>query len=859
MQGCSNKKNTFAHRTYHNITARYNGYYYACEAIKDGVFKLEGAHKDDYTRVLPVYKLGAEQDAKTIYPEMDRAFKKASNVINRHSIKIKDTEFVKWIDDNYLAIGISHYYKRDFFAASEVFEYIVRQYKKEEIRYDAIVWLIRTYNENAIVSQAQMLIDLVDNDKKFPKRLRGDLDLAIGDFYIKREDYPNAAKYLDKALQNVKKKKTKVRVNYILAQLYQKTGDDRKALARYSTVLKLSPDHEMAFQAKINQAKSFSGESKGKKGIKAQLVKMSKEKKNEEYFDQIFYALGEISMKEKDEPQAIRYVNKSIEYSKDNQKQKALSYLFLGDIYFSKPDYKYAQAYYDSCASILPQNYFDYARIIEKKDILTSLISNLTVIAREDSLQRVALMSEADRDVFLDKMIEKLVKAEEKRIKDEKERLERLESANRSGGPVGQQGAADGGNQGGSGTDWYFYNRTAVSFGFNEFRKKWGDRKLEDNWRRSSKEATNMFTGDENESGGDEVNPVSPEGQASIFEAIREKSQYLIDLPLTEEKMAESKEKIVEAYYNAGAIYKEQLSDNKNAIRTFEEFVERYPDNKYNAKSYYQLYRCNLALPNEPRAEYYKAMIFSKFPNSEYAKIIKNPSSAKSTTAARDEIEAFYVATYEKYLRGEFGGVMVNCLEAEDKYANSAYSAKFEYLKALVIGKTQGIVAFEDALRQIIALYPNDPVKAKAEEMLEYIENAKPQSGSEELASKYAYDKEALHNCIMIVDSKVDVTELKIAISDFNTTFFSLEDLNITNLPYSPEKQMIVVAGLKNAEKAMVYFNAIKEDASVRVKAGNAPPLFFAISAANYPAFFKDKDIEGYEKFFNVKYLKKNK
>ncbi|MBA3901996.1 MAG: hypothetical protein H0X62_17625, partial [Bacteroidetes bacterium] len=649
FQGCSTKKKTLPHRTFHNITARYNGYFYACEAIKDGVAKLERAHKDDYTRVLPVYKLGTESDAKGIYEDMDRAFKKSSLVISRHSIRIRDTEYVKWIDDNYLAIGISHYYKRDYFAAAEIFDYIIKQYKKEEIRYDAMMWLIRTYNENAIVSQAQMLIDMVDNDKKFPKRIRGQLDMAIADFYLKREDYPMTAKYLEKALLNTKKKKLKVRINFMLAQLYQRTGEDRKALAKLTQVLKLKPDHEMAFQAKISQARSFSGDSKGKKGIKAQLVKMSKEIKYEEYFDQIYYALGEIAMKEEDEPKAIKYMNKSIATSMENQQQKALSYLFLGEVYFKKPEYKYAQAYYDSCATILPNTYVDYTEIMERKEVLTDLISNLVTISREDSLQRIALMSEPERDSFLDNMIEGLVKAEEKRIKEEKERAERAESQSMmaGGGPGGA--GSEGGNAGGSGKDWYFYNRTMVAMGFNDFRKKWGDRKLEDHWRRSTKES---IMDDNFDEGGDkeELNPLTEEGQKDIFDAIRDKEQYLAKLPLTAELMQESNEMLIEAYYNAGAIYKELLFDNKSAILTFEEYVKRFPEGKHIAKTYYQLYRCNVALPDEPKAEHYKNLLFSNFPNSEYVKIIKNPSSAKTTTAEKDEIEAFYVDTYQKYL-----------------------------------------------------------------------------------------------------------------------------------------------------------------------------------------------------------------
>ncbi|MBA3901029.1 MAG: hypothetical protein H0X62_12615 [Bacteroidetes bacterium] len=199
---------------------------------------------------------------------------------------------------------------------------------------------------------------------------------------------------------------------------------------------------------------------------------------------------------------------------------------------------------------------------------------------------------------------------------------------------------------------------------------------------------------------------------------------------------------------------------------------------------------------------------------------------------------------------------MINCFTAEEEYANSPYSPKFEYLKTLVIGRTQGIVAFEDALKQIIALYPNDPVKGKAEEMLEYINDQKPEPVQEGPPSKYKFVKEDPHKCIIIVDKTVDMTELKITVSNFNSTYFSTEDLNITNLPLTQEKQMVVIAGIKNQAKSMAYYNAIKDDPQVIMKSG-AQPTPFAISADNYLVFFKDKDIEEYESFFNSKYVKK--
>jgi tetratricopeptide (TPR) repeat protein len=850
MTGCSTKKNTLVNRNFHNLTARYNGYFHAKEAIKEGVVKLEASHLDDYSRILPIYKLSDDKAAKSIYPEMDKAFKKASLVIQRHSMMIRGTEYVKWIDDNYLAIGISHYYKRDYFAAIEVFDYILKQYKKSEIKYDAMTWLIRTYNEAGIVSKAQMLIDMLDNDKKFPKRIRPDLDLAIADFYLKKEDYSMSAKYIEKAIPNLKKKKVKTRMYFILAQLYQKTGVSRKALTCFAEVIRMNPSYEMAFQAKIAQAKSFDASASTKKDIKAQLTKMLKDQKNKEYYDQIYYALAEIAVKEKNQEQAIKYLNLSLTSSIDNQRQKALTYLLLADIYFIQPQYAEAQAYYDSCATVLPESYPDYQAIMTKRENLTALIGNLTTIAREDSLQRIAQMNELDREKFIDKLIDKLIKAEEKKKADEEAML-----ASISNQPLIQNNTNDPGTSAGqAGGAWYFYNQSAMSFGFAEFRKKWGDRKLEDHWRRSVKNMTNFSNFDDEEDNPAEATVVA-KNSTNPFEALKNKDNYLKDLPLTDSLIKISNEKIIDAYFNAGSIYKEQLNDGQNAIKILEEFVGRFPSSKHLLPSYYQLYRCNLAIENQKRADYYKNILLTRYPNSEYSKIILNPDLAKSTTASKSEIESFYQETYDKYLVGEFSTVLNNCLKADTSYSKSAYSGRFSLLKALVIGRTQGINAYESALKEITILYPTDPIKDKAEEILAHIQKIKPQE-TDTVPSKFNLDNLAEHNCIMIVPKSTNLNDLKIAISDFNTLFFSTSQLKITNLLFDDNSQLVVISGFADKAKSMNYYSAIKENGDVLKNTGGSPQ-FYAISLSNFNVFYTDRIISEYKNFFEKAYLGK--
>ena len=881
LSGCSTKKKTFVHRTWHNINGKYNAFFYAKESIKEGEGILEKAHIEDYRRPLPVYQLADEKAAKSIYPQMDKAYQKSSKVITRHSIFIKGQEYCKWIDENYMCIGQSHYYKRDYFAAIEVFVYVAKQYKKSETRYDAWIWLLRSYNEAGIVSKALTLIEQLEGDKKFPKKYKIDYYAAVADFYMKREDYSNAIKYLEKATKldheaiNIKQPKTltkeaatlynyrshkklRTRLTYILAQLYEKDGEESKASQHYAKVIKMHPPYEMEFQAKIHQALSFRGDAKN---IKKTLKKMLKDTRNKDYFDQIYYALAEISLKENDVPQAIEYLKLSLENNTNNINQKVLSYLKLADTHFSVPDYELASAYYDSTAAVLPKDFPDYELIMNKKNSLNSLVKNLKIIAYEDSVQRVAKMDEKERNKFLDKIIDKLMKEEEEKKKEKKGNA----SASQGFGPANPgnnlPGSTD--DKGGTGSNWYFNNPGTVSYGIAEFTKKWGDRKLEDNWRRSKKDEATADNPDvenpENLENSDYVAKEDSIANAAEKE-IKNRDKYLKNLPLSDEKMKQSNDTIIEAYYTVASIYKENLQDHKNAIKTFEKLIERYPENKYLLPSYYQLYRTNLEIKNEERANYYKNILLDKYPDSEYSKIIRNPNHNRETQASKDEIENFYAATYENYLDRNYNAVLTNCTKAEEIYAKSAYSAKFELLKAFAVGGTTGLSAYKGSLKEVIVKYPTDPVKTKAEEILSILDGTKiidqKPDTTKEKPSIYKLNKDTLHNCIIFVSKKVNITELKIAISDFNATYFSNNQYDIKSL-FLDTVQVVVVERFENSDKAMKYFDVITYDQNIMEKSG-INPKFFTITDENYVLLFQEKNIENYKKFFEKKYLNIN-
>ena len=401
VTACSTKKNTFTRRAYHNLTAHYNAYWNGNESLKDGISELRKSARDNYTSVLPVYNFGTQSNAQAINPNMDRAIEKASKVIQRHSMVFDKKEHVRWVIYSYMLIGKANFYKQDYNAARRAFEYVSRQYSDEPVKYEAMLWMGRTYKQLKQYDKAITTYDLISSEsvgQLLPWIVRKDLPLAYADMFIAQGKYGQAREFLEKAIPLNSNGKLRTRINFILGQIYQKEGKDNRSGEYYTKVIKGSASFEMAFNARINLARVYNANSGDKRLIVKELEKMLRDAKNKDFNDQIYFALAEIALKDKNDTLEVQYLRKSVASSVSNDYQKSTSSLRLADKYFKRPDYRLAQAYYDSAMMFLPKDFPDYEKIAEKTDILTRLVINLQTIHVQDSLQNLAGMPEAERN-----------------------------------------------------------------------------------------------------------------------------------------------------------------------------------------------------------------------------------------------------------------------------------------------------------------------------------------------------------------------------------------------------------------------------------------------------------------------------
>ncbi|HKR03766.1 MAG TPA: hypothetical protein VJY62_03955 [Bacteroidia bacterium] len=865
---CSTQKNRFLNRNYHRLTGRDNFYFNAREMVKEGTKTLAASHVDQYDRLLKIFQYADDEKAKAIVPDMDEAIKKTSIVIQRHSMVFNGEETNRWVRESYLLVARAQFLKHDYWSAIETYQFVASSYNNKPIRFDALLGLTQTYLQLGKTPDAEYLLDFMKNDKEFPwKKKRGEYYAIAADYDMQKENYEKAAQELKSAIASTKKKQDRIRYTFILAQLYQKTNACDSAYPLYNKVIKKNAPYEMEFNARINRARCFDINS-GSKEIKEQLTKMLKDEKNKDFLDQIYYALATIAEKENEEPKAIDYLKLSVAASTVNTNQKALSYLELAEIYFKRPDYRNAQVYYDSTVAFLSQDHPDYYKSVNKKTSLSKLVRNLDIIAAEDSILHLASLSPAEQQAAVDKIIAKEVEEQEaiKREEELQKELEREAQENPQNQLLQNQGPKS--NFTPTGGGWYFYNPSAISFGLNEFLKKWGNRKNEDNWRRSSKELGITENSEETEEN-DSTELLAAAMRDSLMAMSNEKRKeaYLKAIPATEESIKLSNDKIIEAYYNAGLIYKEQLDNPKEAAADFEELLKKYPENKYLLATYYNLYRSYLSVKDSAKADYYKNILLDKYPDSEYSKIIMNPNYFKENQKKTAILQVFYENTYRAYQNGQYAAVIERKETADSLFPPNVLTPKFEYLKALAIGRTRP-AEFEASLKYVIGKFPKDSVSILAQEILDYINKgsgkevkqdsvkAAPEPVKEpEIA--YVYKQDTIHYVMIVFpNGMVNANELKVKISDFNNQYFSTSEYDISNAFLGNESQFILIKSFDADEDALEYYAALLENESVFDGIPISVLTRFVITPSNMLLMMGSKDVGKYDSFFKKNYLK---
>ncbi|MCX6257041.1 MAG: tetratricopeptide repeat protein [Bacteroidia bacterium] len=874
IAGCSAEKNTFTSREYQNLISHYNVYFNANESLKNGLKKITAQHTDNYTKILKPFIYGEDKLAKMVVPDMDKTIKKCSKLIKLHSITAKPKrkkgrltksqkefynkkEYNNWVDDAYLLMGKAHFYKHDYATAQQTFEYLIKEYNDQEIKYDGYIWLARTANEQKKYGDARTYLDRLESDKRFPSKMRGEFEIVFADHFLKQGNYDEAVPRLINAIKYTRKRADRARYKFILAQVYQLKGDNIKATEMYGEVIKMNPYYEMTFNARINRANTYNAGDPSGSEIKKELAKMLKDDKNIDYQDQIYYALGNIAMKEGNEDKALEYYKLSAKASLSNIYQKSRTFLSLADIFYNHRDYRNSQVYYDSTMLFLENDYPGYDLLSQKSKSLNNLVENLNIISREDSLQKVAKMKPEERNKLIDKIIEK-VKEDERKAKEAERQAMMSSSLFKQNQREGRMGSATAGK-------WYFYNPTAMSFGQSEFVKVWGKRKLEDNWRRKNK---NVVMPEELSDKSEEENDSIAKMKKKLSDN-KSREYYLVNLPLTDSLMAQSTQKIINAYFNGGEIFKTEIEDYTQSAKMFKDLNDRFPENKFVLYSYYNLYDLGRISEKKDMENMYRELIISKYPDSKFAKMFTNPNYLKEFETEQEQAKSLYTETYSYYTKKNYQTVITKCTQAETQFKETDIMPKFKYMKALAYGESGHQDDMVKMLNDIIKNYPKSEVKPPASNILammnkdnknantdksvtEQHADSVPASNEEKI---YKYEEKTSYFYVVVLKAKgLDANRLKYNLTNFNIDKYPSGDFSVTAVLLNNDYQLIIVKTLESKNQGMNYYDNILHFKDEIFK--DYPDYkHFMISSSNYAVLYKDQDIDKYLKYFRKHYL----
>jgi len=861
---CSVEKNTSTSRFYQGMTARYNIYFNGYESFKAGLVKISRGYQDDYAELLKVFEYSEPSTASLCSSDMERAIQKASKLISLKSITAKPEnkdpgqvsgkdkallekkEYNKWVDDSYLLIGKARFYKHEYNEATSLFNYCITDADDPLIKTEAVIWLARIFNETANYSESMKLLSSIDINAGDAKLLLPMYYTTMADLFIKQKKYSDAIDPMLKSIETVSGKRTKYRLTYLLAQLYEKSGNGALATSYYRKVVKMNPPYDVEFNARINIAGVFDINSGDPKEITHELEKMLNDSKNKDYQDQIYFALGNISMKEGREAEALDYFRKSAIAKSMNQNQKGRSYLALAGYYLKRPDYIKAGTYYDSAVYFLDQKYPDYLAIRTKSQSLNALVSQLTIIQREDSLQKVARMSETDRNAVITNIIAQITKDQREGLNSSNDRYnlgQYYENERRFQGNIDQEGK------------WYFYNQTALTFGRTEFRKRWGDRKLEDNWRRSNKTRVSNSQNSNNPN-----EPAQNRADTSAAENdIKKPKFYLKNLPLNDSLMNISNEKIANAMLNAGKAFSERVSDAGKATETFETLISRFPSSDLIPETLYTLYRVNKE-GNNAKSETYRQRLLQKYPDNEFAKILSDPGYYEKKMADLKMAEKIYDDAYISYTGENFINAITICDDGLKKYPQDQLAPKFLLLRAFSVGRTGDERTFRDELNNLIKVWPETAESKKASEVLSYLNQKTPELKVEEdkkiAIEIFTADSTTNHVFALIInDLAFNVNQASFDVISYNIDNFTNKNFKTEATKIENKFILITVSGFSGFAQAIDYYNDFKSEKVIRNTAG-AKMMTFIISDDNLKVLKNDKNPDRYLLFFKEKYLK---
>ena len=894
--GCSTEKNTPQSRWWHSFTARYNTYYNGTVAYIDGSLEKENGHKDNFTEMIPLYTVGKPESRSLGEGNFDRAIEKCQKAIKLHSIKRrpkwtksrkKTEKDIEWLNRKeynpflwkaWLLMGRAQFMKGAFDEAASTFAYMSRLYATQPAIYGrARAWLAKCYIEQDWLYDAEDVMTKMRRDS-IHWRARKEWDYTYADYYIHTGQYAEAIPYLRKVIKHEMRRKQRARQWYLMGQLEAALGHEEKAYKAYKRVLRLSPPYELAFNARIAMTEVMAGRKSGK--MIKKLKRMARSDNNKEYLDQVYYAIGNIYLNQKDTLNAISAYEQGNIKSTRNGIEKGVLLLKLGDLYWEREDYSNARRCYGEAIGLLEKERDDYEQLSDRSKVLDELVPYTDAVHLQDSLQALAKMPEAERNEAIDRVIEAL-KKKEKEERDAQAEAEAQQYLAEQGGLGNNmaQNKTQTGMTDSKGT-WYFYNPTAVSQGKATFQKLWGRRENVDDWQRVNKTVVAQATPFEELTDEQRDSIAAVEAmQDSIENAMdsahndpHKREYYLKQIPFTLEQVAESNKIIEDGLFHSGVIFKDKLDNLALSEKTLRRLTDNYKDYENMDEAYYHLFLLYSRRKEKSLADTYLNLLKRDFPESEWTVLLSDPNYEANARFGVHIEDSLYAATYNAFKADRFDEVSANTALSAERFPLGANRDKFIFiggLSKLNSGDSDGCLV---DMQELISKYPESDVGEMAGMIINGVKAGRPLYGgkfdisdiwerrtvvlndSDSIAARtFVAERNTPFSFLLVYQpDSVDGNKLLFELARFNFTNFIVRNFDITTDEQGGLQRMIV-GGFLSYDEALQYARQLYGNAGIARMAAKARAII--ISDANLELLGTQYSYNDYDKFYEQHFV----
>ena len=897
ITSCSTKKNTASTRWWHSFNARYNTYFNGSQAFIEGSLEKENGNHDDHTQLIPLYTV-TNKNSKTLGSgQFDRAIEKSEKTIHQHSIKArpvwnksrrKTQKDIEWLNRReynpflwhaWLLLGKSQFQKGEFEEASATFGYMARLYQTQPvILARARAWQAKCYAEMGWLYEAEDLITKQRRDS-IPYKAVADWDYTLADYHIRSEHWPEAVTYLRKAIKHERRRKQRARMWFLMGQIEALQGHRQNAYDAFRHVIRLSPPYELEFNARIAQSEVMATMDV-RKTIK-KLRRMAASDNNKDYLDQVYYAIGNVYLTQKDTARAIAAYEEGNKKATRSGTEKGVLLLQLGNLYWQQEKYSDARRCYGEAIGLLDRDRPGYKELAERSKVLDELVPYTDAIHLQDSLQQLAAMPEAERNKAIDRVIEELIRKEkeEKRAQQEAEAEQQLQQNGGVNTPTSQpltpQRPTTNQQEN---AIWYFYNPQAVSQGKQCFEQQWGRRPNADNWQRSNLTVVKLDSeNSENSEDSENSNQDTVAGDSlasdttapdSISSDPHTREYYLAQIPFTEEQKAASDAIIMESLLRAGIILKDKLDNLTLSHQMLYRLVNQYPDYEHNDEAWYHLYLIYARQGRWAEADMALAQMKQRHAESQWTILLSDPYYAENQRFGQHIEDSIYAATYNAFREERYQEVASNVRLSAERFPKGQNRAKFLFIEGLSLLNNNQADSCVARMRQIVEQYPESEVSEMAGQIVKGVQQGRRLQGGRMTAADIWRQRQNLEHpndstnidtlstqrdtrytfILAYSPDSVDQNQLLYDIAKYNFTSYLVRNFDI-NIDTDGSISRMMVSGFRSYDEALQYAHQLTANLQMKQRLAGCRQII--ISDQNLPLLGTTFSYDDYDIFFH--------